>query len=62
MASAYPSSRENEVADFAILHKTDKNNKLECKATIGGELLQEVRELKYLDIVLCKHSTMEGEI
>ena len=33
-----------------------------CEVVVGGEKMEEVKELKYLGTVQCKHGGMEGEI
>ena len=32
------------------------------EVVLGGEKMEEVKEVKYLGTVLCKHGEMEGEI
>ncbi len=33
----------------------------ECKITLNGEEMEEVKEFKYLGSVMCKHGGTEGE-
>lgn len=44
--------------DFALKYRMNNDCELKCKISMGGELLDEVRKLKYLDLVLCKHGRM----
>lgn len=40
---------KNEVPDFVMLQRINKFCKLNCKVRIGGNLLEEVRELSVWD-------------
>ncbi len=35
---------------------------LECKIWLEKEMMEEVKEFKYLGTILCQHGSMEGEI
>ena len=54
--------KKSEVIDFGKPYRVNRQSVLNCRIEMGGELLEEVREFKYLGTVLCKYGSMEGEI
>lgn len=43
-------------------HEINRSSEQKCNVRMGGGLLEEVRENKYLESVLCNHGTIEGEL
>lgn len=50
----------HEVVDFADQYKKRIKNQKQCKVIMNGQM-QELNEFKYLDVILCKHETLEGD-
>ncbi len=54
-------AREQTI-DFAKPYRVGSEAILECKIWLGKERMEEVKEVKCLGTILCKHGSMEGEI
>ncbi len=54
--------REEEVIYFRTAYRVRLPPVARCSIILGNEALEEVREVKYLGTVLCKHGGMEGKI
>ena len=54
--------REVEVVDFNTPYRRSVSAVGRCEVLLGGERIEEEKQLKYLGTVLCKHGEMEGEI
>jgi len=53
---------EHDVIDFGNPYRVRTECKKQCKIKLGGQIMEEVNEFKYLGLILCKHGSMEGEI
>ncbi len=54
--------REGEVIDFNGAYRARMPAVARCWIMLGREEMEEVSELKYLGMVLCKHGGTEREI
>ncbi len=53
--------KEVEVVDFSNPYRVSVPVAGRCKVDLGGERMEEVKEFKYLETVLCKHGEVDGE-
>lgn len=53
---------EMEVIDFTTPCRVRVPTRTVCEINLGGERMEEVKDYKYLESLLCKHGGMEGEI
>ncbi len=54
-------AREQTI-NFAKPYRVESEAILGCKIWLQKEKMEEVNEFKYLETILCKHGSMEGEI
>ncbi len=52
---------KEQTIDFAKPYRVGSEAILGCKIWLGKEKMEEVNDFKYLETILCKHGSIEGE-